>query len=355
MQRNADGDQTQNDGPTIEAISTDKRKVSSCQPENTDNTKRQGGSKYNTQQVGHHGFDRTLAGYEFNSFLIVHGETFSLNLPFNKKGIGEMESVIKVGSHKSIPGVATITINRPEKRNALNLETVGELSAALDAVEKDPTARAIVLSGAGSVFSAGADLDALRALRSATKEANERDSRALADLFRRIRTHRLPILARVNGHAIAGGAGLMAACDFVVAAEGARMGFTEVKIGFVPAIIMHIVAERLSGRDLRELLLTGRLVDASEARRLGLVNDVVPVAELDLAIDRILHGIVGETSGQAVAHTKRLLSVIPSLSLDAALDIAVDANVAARETEECQEGVAAFLERRDPSWKNGTS
>ena len=247
--------------------------------------------------------------------------------------------------------VQTIRLNRPDKRNALNADLVTALKAALEEAEADEDLRTIVLTGAGSAFSAGADLSSLRAMRDAGPMENQHDSRHLAELFQQIYQHPMPVIAKVNGHAIGGGCGLAAVCDFSYAAEGATLGFTEVRIGFVPAIVMVFLRRTLGETQARDLLLRGRLVDATTAAELGLVTRVVPDEELSAAVDDLARELAWETSSSAVALTKRMLARVPGMGLDEALDYAVQMNAFARGTDDCQAGIEAFLNDEDPPWK----
>ncbi len=247
--------------------------------------------------------------------------------------------------------VQTIRLNRPDKRNALNANLVTALKTALDEAEEDDDLRAIVLTGAGSAFSAGADLSSLRAMRDAGPMENQEDSRHLAELFRQIYQHPMPVIAKINGHAIGGGCGLAAVCDFAYAAEGAKLGFTEVRIGFVPAIVMVFLRGKLGETQTRNLLLRGRLADAATAADLGLVTRAVPEGTLDGAVDDLAHELARETSGSAVALTKQMLARVSGMGLDEALDYAVQMNAFARGTEDCQAGIKAFLNDEDPPWK----
>jgi len=243
-----------------------------------------------------------------------------------------------------------LALNRPDVRNALDATLVDALREELDAAAGSG-ARALVLTGSGPVFSAGADLRALRALREATPEANESDSRRLAALFEAIALHPLPVIAAVNGHAIAGGAGLAVACDVTVVARGALLGFTEVRIGFVPAIILNFLMRVAGEKVVRELCLTGRRIDADEALRLGLVSRVVEPDRLEGAV-AALGAELAEASPEAIAATKRLFVDLRGLSLSDGLHLAARRNAEARATADCREGVAAFLEKRKPRWRN---
>lgn len=247
--------------------------------------------------------------------------------------------------------VQTIRLNRPDKRNALNAELVTALKAALrEAAEREDN-RMIVLTGAGSAFSAGADLSSLRDMRDAGPMENREDSRHLAELFRQIYQHPMPVIAKVNGHAIGGGCGLAAVCDFSYASEGAKLGFSEVRIGFVPAIVMVFLRRKLGETQARDLLLRGRLVEATTASDLGLVTQAVPDGELSGAVEDLAQELSRETSPSAVALTKQMLARVPGMGLDEALDYAVQMNAFARSTDDCQAGIDAFLNDEAPPWK----
>jgi len=246
--------------------------------------------------------------------------------------------------------VRTIRLNRPEKRNALNGELVAALHDALDDLEADEAVRAGILAGNGSAFSAGADLASLQEMQSATPRENERDSRRLAELFRRIYLHPTPIVAQVDGPAIGGGCGLAAVCDFSLVAPDVRLGFSEVRIGFVPAIVMVFVRRKLGETAARDLMLRGRLLSGKEAADHGLVTRSVSSEDLTQACRALGREIATKTSGTAVALTKRMLAQVPGMGLSEALDYAVQMNAHARGTEDCQAGIAAFLEDEAPPW-----
>ena len=250
-------------------------------------------------------------------------------------------------------GVLEFRLNRPDKRNALNQELVELLTDAFARASVSDDVRAVVLAAEGKVFSAGADLESLRAMQTATREDNERDSRLLSAMFDAILSNSKPVIARVHGHAIAGGCGLVAACDFAVGATGARLGFTEVGIGFVPAIVTVIAAAKLRGSDVRRLTLTGSLISAKEAERIGLLSRTVDAEDLDPAVDELVDTMAG-VSSQAVSLTKQLLVRIYGRPFSQALDEGAEVNVLARESDDCREGVAAFLEKRQPAWKPNT-
>jgi methylglutaconyl-CoA hydratase len=249
------------------------------------------------------------------------------------------------------PSVVTLTINRPEKRNALNADVARALTDAILEAENDAGVRAVVLTGAGSAFSSGADLAALKTLANATFEENLQDSRVLAGLFEAIYQSNKPVIARVNGHAIAGGCGLVAVCDFAIATSGSKLGFTEVKIGFVPAIISVYLLERLPESVLRPAFLTGSLFTASDARSIGLVQQVVEVGVLDEAVSGLAQTLVREASGEAQASTKQLLRDRHAKTHGQALEAAIRRNAEMRGTESCRAGVTAFLEKKAFPWQ----
>ena len=253
-------------------------------------------------------------------------------------------------SHSS-GSVLTLTLDRPEVRNALSGELVEQLTGALEAAGRDDAVRVVVLTGTGRAFSAGADLAALQGLQTASAEANLADSELLARLFEALYTLPKPVVAKVQGHAIAGGCGLAAVCDFSLVADDVKLGFTETRIGFVPALVAVFVVRKLGEAAARDLLLRGHLIDAAEAARIGLVTRAVPAGDLDVAVDALCHDLATQTSASAVALTKRLLADVPSMGLAEGLSYAARLNAFARSTDDCKAGVAAFLGKTDPPWR----
>ena len=253
-------------------------------------------------------------------------------------------------SHSS-GSVLTLTLDRPEVRNALSGELVEQLTEALEAAGRDDAVRVVVLTGTGRAFSAGADLAALQGLQTASAEANLADSELLARLFEALYTLPKPVVAKVQGHAIAGGCGLAAVCDFSLVADDVKLGFTETRIGFVPALVAVFVVRKLGEAAARDLLLRGHLIDAAEAARIGLVTRAVPAGDLDVAVDALCHDLATQTSASAVALTKRLLADVPSMGLAEGLSYAARLNAFARSTDDCKAGVAAFLGKTDPPWR----
>jgi methylglutaconyl-CoA hydratase len=244
--------------------------------------------------------------------------------------------------------IATITLNRPEKRNALSFELVGELMAALDEVERSP-AQVAILSGAGKAFCAGMDLEELKRLLGKTHDENVKDSAGMASLFRRLYDFPKPTIAAVNGAAIAGGTGIATMCDFTLAVPEAKFGYTEVRIGFVPAIVSSVLVWQVGHKIARGLLLSGRLFDAAEAHRFGLVNEIVAPEQL-LGRARELAGQLLENSPSSVRATKKLMNGFIAPALDQQIAQAVEDNARIRTTADFREGIASFLEKRKPSW-----
>ena len=245
--------------------------------------------------------------------------------------------------------IAILTLNRPEVRNALSPALLRALEARLNALEANPSVRAIVLTGSG-IFSSGADLEHLRTLSTNSSELNKADSNRLAGTLARVYTFPKPLIAAVEGAAIAGGAGLATACDLIVAGQGAKFGYTEVRLGFVAAIVSVFLVRCIGEKHARELLLTGRLIRAPEAHRIGLINEIVPDgASLERALEIALE--IAQNSASALKASKEALGVVPGLGLEEGLRYAATLNAWIRTTDDLKEGVAAFLERREPNWK----
>lgn len=247
--------------------------------------------------------------------------------------------------------VRVLTLNRPDLRNALDRRLRQELSDALDQAEEDATVRALVLTGSGTAFCAGMDLGELENLLDYSHQEHLDDSRALGELFRRIFTFPKPIVAAVNGHAVAGGAGLASVCDVVVISEDARLGYTEARIGFVAALVSVFLRRVAGGRIARELLLEARLIDAEEAVTRGLVSEsVTPSKVMARALERA--SVIAENSPVALAQTKRLLTGGGDTTLAEELEFAANVNAEARSSEDLREGIRAFLEKRPPNWRS---
>jgi methylglutaconyl-CoA hydratase len=247
-------------------------------------------------------------------------------------------------------GVATITFTRPEKRNAISFQLVEELLAALDQIEQSD-AQVVILTGAGKAFSAGMDLDELKLLVGKAHEENVNDSARMARIFRRLYDFPRPTIAAVNGAAIAGGTGLATMCDFTLAVPEAKFGYTEVRIGFVPAIVSSILVWQVGHKIARDLLLTGRLFDAAEAYRFGLVNEVVEPERL-MSRARELAAQLMENSPSSVRATKKLINGFIAIQLDSQIAEAIEDNARIRTTADFREGISSFLEKRKPRWSD---
>jgi methylglutaconyl-CoA hydratase len=244
--------------------------------------------------------------------------------------------------------VTIITLNRPDKRNAISTQMIEDLLAALAEIEASP-AHAAIITGAGKAFCSGMDLDALRGLAQQTPAQNLEDSQRMARMFRRIWAFPKPIIAAVNGPAIAGGCGIATLCDFTLAVPEAKFGYAEVRIGFIPAIVSVFLIRQIGEKRARDLLLTGRILGAEEARQLGLVNQIVePERLMDTA--RTFAASLLESSPTSLSRTKRLITDIAAAEVDRALERAIVENAGIRATIDFREGLSSFLEKRPPKW-----
>jgi methylglutaconyl-CoA hydratase len=246
--------------------------------------------------------------------------------------------------------IATITLNRPDKRNAVTSAMIADLQSVLDAIEKNHATRVVILTGAGKAFCAGMDLEMLAAIAKQSPTENQEDSRRIAKMLRRIWSFPRPLIAAVNGAAYAGGCGIATLCDFTLAVPEAKFGYTEVKIGFLPAIVSVFLTRQIGEKRSRDLLLTGRIIDAREAKEFGMVTEVVPAEHLldrayELANDLI------SASPSSLARAKQLLTSAAAPGLDHDLERAILENARIRCTPDFKEGVASFLEKRKPVWQ----
>ena len=245
-------------------------------------------------------------------------------------------------------GVRTLTLNRPEKRNALSPELIEELTGALDDAA-ECSCGVVILTGAGAAFCSGLDLDHLATISARTPEENRRDSENVARVLRTLYDFPKPVIAAVNGPAIAGGMGLATIPDFTLAVPEAKFGYTEVRIGFVPAIVASFLLRQVGEKHTRDLLLTGRLIKAQEALALGLVTQIVSEDQL-MCIAKALAQSLLQNSPQAMQCVKKLLAKHARRRLDEELADAIDANAQQRSTEDFKEGVQAFLHKRRAEW-----
>jgi len=244
--------------------------------------------------------------------------------------------------------LAVLTLNRPDRRNSLSPAMIAELLDALASIEGGDS-RVAILTGEGLAFCAGMDLDALRAIANQSPEENLEDSRRTAGLFRRLWSFPKPLIAAVNGAAVAGGCGIATLCDFTIAAREAMFGYTEVRIGFVPALVSVFLQLQVGEKVARDLLLSGRLIDTVEAQKIGLVTRVVHREQLLETAREVARQIVAN-SPAALAATKRLLVEANAAEVDRKLDLAIAANAGMRKTKDFREGLSSFLERRKPEW-----
>ncbi len=241
--------------------------------------------------------------------------------------------------------VALLTLNRPNKRNALNDALIDNLKRALHQADADEAVRVVVITGAGADFCSGADLSALQKISEASVMENLADAQSLLELFALIRRVSVPVVAAVRGRALAGGCGLATACDLVLASETARFGYPEVKIGFVPAMVMAILRRNVSEKRAFELITRGAEISAHEAERCGLVNQVFDDETFESQVETYVAGFE-KVSRSAVILSKRLLYNMDGMTFDAALEAGVDVNTIARMTEDCQQGIARFLKKK---------
>jgi methylglutaconyl-CoA hydratase len=245
--------------------------------------------------------------------------------------------------------VERVTLNRPDVRNAFNEHVIADLTAWAISAHDDPSLRVVVLQGAGKVFSAGADAGWMAKMATYSHDDNLRDARAGAEMFLAINTIPAIVIGRIQGAALGGGSGLAAVCDIVVTEPSAIFGFTETKLGILPAMISPYVLQKIGASSARELFLTGARFDAAKARAIGLAHEVVPAAELDAAVDRYVAEAL-TASPTAVARAKRLIPNVLGHSPADVMDITADAIATQRVSPEGQEGLKAFLEKRTPAW-----
>jgi methylglutaconyl-CoA hydratase len=246
--------------------------------------------------------------------------------------------------------IAYITLSRPEKRNALNHELVSELKEALLKSEKDSLVKIIVLTGEGDAFCAGADLEYLQQLQKNSYEENLKDSHHLMELFKMIYTLKKVVVAQVNGPAIAGGCGLASICDISFSSSEATFGYTEVKIGFIPAIVLVFLLRKIGETKARELLLSGNIISAVSAKEYGLINFVVPSEKLEEEVYNYVQKMILSNSSQSMELTKSMMVSVQEKTLVEALQYAAEMNAKARGTEDCKKGVSSFLNKEKPKW-----
>jgi methylglutaconyl-CoA hydratase len=242
-----------------------------------------------------------------------------------------------------------LTLNRPEVRNAFNDEVIADLASWAATVAADASVRAAVVSGAGSAFCAGADATWMASTIAFTEAENVQDAIAVSHMYNALNTLPVPLVGRVHGAALGGGAGLAAVCDVVVAGEQAVFGFTEVKLGILPAVISPFVLAKIGRSAARQLFLTGARFSSHRAREIGLVHEVAPEADLDTAVARQLSEILG-AGREAVSAAKELIADVSQRPAEDLTRITAHAIASRRTSPEGQEGLRAFLEKRKPGW-----
>jgi methylglutaconyl-CoA hydratase len=248
--------------------------------------------------------------------------------------------------------IATVTLNRPEKRNAISAQMMSEILSVLDEVERSKM-RVAIITGAGKSFCAGMDLEMLTAIARQSAQENQEDSRRMAKMFRRLWSFSKPLIAAVQGAALAGGSGIATLCDFTLATPDAKFGYTEVRIGFLPALVSVFLTRQIGDKRARDLLLTGRHVGAEEMKEFGLVNEIVP-AESMMARAHELAEVLIAASPSSLTRAKWLLTSAAAAGVDHDLERAVLENARIRCTPDFKEGLASFLEKRKPVWAGET-
>ncbi len=246
--------------------------------------------------------------------------------------------------------IGYITLNRPDKRNALNFQVVSELKDAFLQALASEKAKVIVLRAVGKVFCAGADLAYLQQLQQNTYEENLEDSKHLSELFEMIYTSAKVVVAQVHGHAIAGGCGLATVCDFVFTVPDALFGYTEVRIGFIPAIVKVFLLRKIGEARAKELLLSGELISAEIAEKYGMVNYVVTASDLEMEVNSFTKLLIEKNSGQSMGTTKQMIAEVQSMSLSDGLSYAAEMNAKTRSSDDCKKGIKAFLKKEDILW-----
>ncbi len=245
--------------------------------------------------------------------------------------------------------IATITMRRAEMHNAFNVQLIEDLRTAFTDLNTDQRLHAVVLTGDGPSFSAGADLNMMKASTTFTQEQNLNDALRLADLFDLINTFPCPVIARVNGTAMGGGVGLVSVCDIVIAAENARFAFSEVKLGIAPAVISPYIVRKIGETHARVLFVTGERFSAAHAREIGLVHIVAPLEEIDAAVEKVLRELLSSGTS-AIRACKALALNVGQMDHNTARLYTAETIARLRVSDEGQEGLRSFLEKRKPSW-----
>ena len=252
-------------------------------------------------------------------------------------------------NYKSKNRIGYVSLNRPDKRNALNHQVVSELKEAFLMANEDAGAKVVVLNAKGDAFCAGADLAYLEHLQQNTFVENLEDSNHLKELFIQIYTMPKVVIAAIQGHAIAGGSGLATVCDYAFSVSDAKFGYTEVRIGFIPAIVMVFLIRKIGEHKAKDLLLSGRLISADEAVNYGMINSVVK-KNLEEEVENFAGELIIKNSAQSMAATKQMIANVQNLALEDGLNLAAQQNAKARATEDCKRGIEAFLNKKSLNW-----
>jgi methylglutaconyl-CoA hydratase len=246
--------------------------------------------------------------------------------------------------------IGYIKLNNPEKRNAMSPALISGLKEAFLSMESNEDVKVVLLSASGKAFCAGADLAYLQQMQGFTYEENLEDSRSLKELFELIYNFPKVVIAAVQGHALAGGCGLVTVCDFAFSAPEALFGYTEVAIGFVPALVSVFLLEQIGGAKTQELLLSGELITSSKAAELGLITEVIPSEELEKTAFNFAQKLIVKNSSSSMTETKMLLRGLTKETRTKALDFAAELNAKVRANPDCKQGIAAFLSKSKPVW-----
>jgi methylglutaconyl-CoA hydratase len=241
--------------------------------------------------------------------------------------------------------VADVVLNRPEKMNSLDEDLISGITELFTGFKNNDDVRVIVLSGAGGNFCSGLYLDYLQKISEFDILQNKADSERFKKMLLSVYTCPKPVIAKVSGYALAGGCGIASVCDFIIADDTAKFGYTEVKIGFIPAIVMVFLLKRISETNAKDLLLSSRIIDNTEALKIGLINYSVPAALLDGTVIKLCEQLK-KNSASSMALTKEMFNTVPGMNLSSALDYASDLNAITRMTKDCKEGIAKFLSKR---------
>ncbi len=246
--------------------------------------------------------------------------------------------------------IGYITLDRPEKRNAFSDKLIHSLHHAFSLMLEDVEVKVVVLQANGDIFCAGADLEYLQKLQSYSFEENLEDSNKLKELLHFIYSFQKPVIAKVQGHAIAGGCGIATVCDFVISSSEAKFGYTEVKIGFIPALVLVFLIRKIGESNASKLSLTGDLISSEEAKRIGLIHQVVSPDILDETVTEFAEKLISGNSALSMKLTKEMIKSIHNMELTTALNYAAKMNATARSTEDCRKGVGAFLKKEKIDW-----